>query len=413
MILYYIFVLSLAFVDHPWFGLGFGGITVEKIVGAAALLYAIVHLVLRADRPAFLDTWPARAFLVFFLVQWGSYLAFGAKARADQAFVFHPFNFLLLMFMTISVVDSMRRLRWALLAAVGSVAWASLYMLREWQGGIRAYGYGYRPGYVVGDPNYFASSALLCLPLAFYFSRSISQRWIRRGCMASVLLILAGITVSASRGGFLGMMVAAVMMVWHSKRRVRTFIGMGVLLGAFLVVSPSSPLDRLLHPSRSDEGAMDMRTTLWGAAWRMFCDNPLTGVGYGNFRYNSAQYFPEGTTGTNHLVHNQYLELLAQTGLPGLLSYAAMFVASFVTLNRVRRTAQRSGSPLLADAALGIQIGLAGFSASVFFLSAGFLRLYWFMISISACLPALAAGEASKQKRRRLRATQRSLVGAA
>lgn len=412
MILYYIFVLSLPFVDHPLFGLVIGGITVGKAVGALALLYAIVHLVFRTDRPAFLDTWPARGFLVYFLVEWVSYLAFGAKARTDQAFVFLPFNFLLLMFMTISVVDSMRRLRWALLAAVGSVAWAALYMLREWQGGIRTYGYSYRPGYVVGDPNYFASSALLCLPLAFYFSRSIAQRWIRWGCMASVLLTLAGITVSASRGGFLGLMVVAVMMVWHSKRRVRMFIGMGVLLGAFLVVSPSSPLDRLLHPSRSDEGAMDMRTTLWGAAWRMFCDNPLTGVGYNNFRYYSSRYFKAGTESTL-LVHNQYLELLAQMGLPGLLSYAGMFVASFVTLNRVRRTAQHSGSRFLADAALGIQIGLAGFSVSVFFLSAGFLRLYWFMISISACLPALAAGEASKQKRRRLRATQRSLVGAA
>jgi len=260
MILYYIFVLSLPFVDHPLFGLVIGGITVGKAIGFVALLYAVVHLAFRADRPAFLDTWPARAFLVYFLVQWVSYLAFGAKARTDQAFVFLPFNFLLLMFMTVSVVDSMRRLRWALLAAVGSVAWASLYMLREWQGGIRTYGYGYRPGFVVGDPNYFASSALLCLPLAFYFSRSIAQRWVRWGCMASVLLTLAGITVSASRGGFLGLMVVAVMMVWHSRRRVRMFIGMAVLLGAFLVISPSSPLDRLLHPARSDEGATNQRT---------------------------------------------------------------------------------------------------------------------------------------------------------
>jgi transposase len=130
MILYYIFVLTLPFVAHPWFGIGFAEITVEKVVAAAAIAYAVVHLALREKKPVLIDTWPARAFLVFFLLALGSSVFAEQPIRADQLFVFHPFNSLLLFFMTVSVVDTIPRLRWTLLAAVGSVAWALLYMLR-------------------------------------------------------------------------------------------------------------------------------------------------------------------------------------------------------------------------------------------------------------------------------------------
>lgn len=388
MILYYIFVLSLPFVDHPWFGIGFGGITVEKIVGAAALLYAIVHLARRDRKPLFVDTWPARAFLLFFLVTLFSYLVFGKQVTTDQIATFHPFNFLLMFFMTISVVDSVRRLRRVLLAAIGSMAWASLYMLREWYAGSATYGYNYRPGYVVGDPNYFASSALLCLPLACYFARSMQRRWIRWGCAASVLLILAGITVSGSRGGSVGLIVTVLMMIWNSKRRVQASILVVALGTALLLISPVSPLDRFLHPTASDQSAADVRIQLWGAAWRMFRDNPVTGVGYGNWRYAEPRYI-EAEVGQLYLPHNQYMEVLAEMGLPGLLAYAGMYFGSIVVLRRVRRGLKRGGPRVLTEAALGIQIGLIGFAISVFFLSALFLKMFWFMLAISASMPAL------------------------
>jgi O-antigen ligase len=399
MILYYIFVLTLPFVAHPWFGIGIGGITVEKVVGAAAIVYAVVHLAFREKKPVFVDTWPARAFLVFFLLALGSHWLFGINGPTEQAFTFHPFNFLLMFFMTVSVVDSIPRLRRTLLAAVASLAWASLYMLRDYQGGSATYGAGYRPGYVVGDPNYFASSALLCLPLAYLFSRSVPQRWLRWSCAASVVLILAAMTVSGSRGGFLGLAAVVLILIWHSKRRLLALILVAFVGVAFLAISPISPVNRLLHPSASDDGGKAVRLVMWSAAWRMFCDNPILGVGYGNFRVVAPRYVSQDV-GHDFLAHNEYLELLATMGLPGPLALIGMFVASFVTLHRVLRTAKRCGSRFLVDAALGIQTGLIGYAISIFFLSAGFLRLSWFMVFISACMPSLAADAAATKRAR-------------
>jgi len=161
-------------------------------------------------------------------------------------------------------------------------------------------------------------------------------------------------------------------------------------------------MDRLLHPTSSDEGAKDARVTLWHAAWKMFCDNPLTGVGYNNFRGYAPRYLDKDI-GKVLLVHNQYLEVIAEMGLPGLLAYVGMFVASYVGLSRVRRAARRAGSSLLVNAASGIQVGLIGYAVAVFFLSAGFLRMFPFMVAVSASLPALAAGALQAKRRRRSR----------
>jgi O-antigen ligase len=402
MIFYYIFVLTLPFVAHPWFGIGFGELTVEKVVAAAAIVYAVVHLALREKKPVFIDTWPARAFLVFFLLSLGSYWLFGPNGSTDQAFAFHPFNFLLVIFMTVSVVDTIPRLRWTLLTAVASVAWASLYMLRDYQGGSATWGVGYRPGYVMGDPNYFASSALLCLPLACLFSRSMPQRWVRWSCAASVVLILAAFIVSGSRGGFLGLIAVVLILIWHSKRRLVALILVASLGGAFLAVAPFTPADRVLHSSGSGEGGKEARLILWSAGWRMFLDNPILGVGYGNFRLVAPRYVTNDV-GHDFLPHNEYLERLAEMGLPGLLALLGMFVASIVTLHRVRRAAKRCGSRFLVNAALGVQAGLIGFAISIFFLSAGFLRLFWFMVAISACMPSLAADATARKRARRRR----------
>jgi len=408
MILFYLFVLTLPFVSHPWFGIGLGGITVEKVIGAAAIVYAAVHLVLREKKPLFIDTWPVRAFLVFFLLSLGSHWLLGPSGPTDQNFGFHPFNFLLVIFMTVSVVDTIPRLRWTLLTAVASVAWASLYMLREYQGGSATYGAGYRPGFVVGDPNYFASSALLCLPLAYLFSRSISQRWLRWSCAASVVLILMAMTVSGSRGGFLGLAAVVLILIWHSKRRLVALV-LVAFLGAAFALAPVSPMKRFLHPTAGDEGAKEARLVLWSAAWHMFLDHPILGVGYGNFRLVAPRYVTKDV-GHDFLPHNEYLERLAELGVPGLLALVGMFVASIVTLHRVRRAAQRRGSRFLVNAALGVQAGLVGFAISIFFLSAGFLRTFWFIVAVSACMPQLAAEATARKRARRRRSRARAAL---
>ena len=118
-------------------------------------------------------------------------------------------SLLILFFITVVVVDSPERLRWVLLSASGSLALSSLYVLRDWQSYHALYN-DYRPGYVVGDPNYFTVNVLLFLPTTFLMAQQRPPRWQRWFCLGCFIVTLFGVWVSASRGGFLGILVCGL-----------------------------------------------------------------------------------------------------------------------------------------------------------------------------------------------------------
>lgn len=68
--------------------------------------------------------------------------------------------------------------------------------------------------------------------------------------------------------------------------------------------------------------ANEERRAHWGAAMRMFAGNPLHGVGAGDFGREFRQYTPDWRfrLSQGH-AHNGYLQLAAESGLPGLLSF--------------------------------------------------------------------------------------------
>src|ERR1035441_3590576 len=136
--------------NHPiWTGSGgmFSGI---KVVGAACAVYAVIHLAKRGRRPQYLGTWQARWLMLFAFLTYSSYMRTGLVFSSMYALGFT--SLLLMYFVLVSVIDSPKRLRWAVLAAVASLGWASLYVLREWQQH-RGWATGYRGAYVVGDEN--------------------------------------------------------------------------------------------------------------------------------------------------------------------------------------------------------------------------------------------------------------------
>lgn len=399
MIFYYLLVLSLPLVDHAIFGAQIGGVTVIKYVGLVCLVYALFSLLGRRRTPEFLGTAQARAFLAFFCLAVVSYLlhgpgVVGAGRGALIAYVSHVGFFIT----TLVLVSSLERLRRVMLVAVGSMALASLYVLREWQGGSSVYGAGYRPGYVTGDPNFYAASTVLCLPLAFGWALDRRPAVERLYCLGCLLAGLAGSMVAASRGGFIGLLAGMAFLIWHSPRRARNFtVGAGALV-LLLCLSPTSPLQRMVHPIRGDEEATDVRLRLWAGALNMVKERPLTGFGLASFKTQVDAYadLPEDV---RFAAHNAYLEIAVEMGLPGLLALVAIIYLSCRGVDRVRRQTRRRGPPLLHRAALGIEAGLIGFAVSLFFVSGLFLKLFWLMLFLSMCLPALQPQERITQER--------------
>ncbi len=388
MIVFYFLLFIMPLTRHPLWAHLAADVTVFKWVGMLCLVYAGLHLINRKSLPPLFGSIQPILFLLLFTLAGFSFLT----KSSSGAFRLSPFlsyiSFLLLLFVTLTAVDDLKRLRLSLLVCVGSVAFASLYVLREWQKGIRSFGFGFRPGWVVGDPNYFAISTLLCIPIAFYLRSEGHYRWQKMYCNGCMLITLLTMVLGGSRGGFLGLLVALVLGLVKSPNRMRNLTFAMIFLLPLLIVAPASPLQRIFHPDWGSERSVTNHMAAWLAGLHMIRTHPLFGVGLGNFKLVMPLYEPRNEWVVS-IAHNTYIEIAAELGIPGLLIFIAILFFSYHELGRVCKKTASGGPQLLNLASLAIQTGLAGYSVAAFFLSAEYQKFLWLMIFLSADIPYL------------------------
>jgi O-antigen ligase len=138
--------------------------------------------------------------------------------------------------------------------------------------------------------------------LAVFFSRS------RMGIF-SVLASLVFFTVLSSRGVRSGRGV---------RRMIYVVVAVALFLGLFIGLYPV--LDRFLYVGEN----LPSRTEVWKDSWSMVRDFPLFGTGLGTFAYSYPLYKMSAAKPLIYLhAHNDYLEILTETGFPGLASLLA------------------------------------------------------------------------------------------
>lgn len=405
MIIFYFLILLLPLTTHPLWTRTIAGMTPIKALGLLLAAYALAYFFMRKDHPQLLGTWQARLYLLLNTI---GAISLGLKVKDPglltnmvQIYV----SLALLFFATVVLVDSLRRLRYVLLSMIASMSIASLYVLREWQVYHNVYP-GLRPGGVSGDCNYFAASALITLPMAYYYWRSTSRTWISMLCLSSLGLSLLAMMLGASRGGFLGLLAGLLMIIWRSKAKLRNIVIISLTVGPVVFLVPSSPLQRLLHPEYADKLGADIRIVLWRAGLRMIREHPLFGVGLGNFMRMSGVYqdasafYGTATEKVQGLACNAFLELTAELGVIGLLAFVGVLVATYLSLERVRRQTAGGKPNLVNITADSLQVALISFSVSLVFLSGEYIKVFWMLVFISMCLPVLQAQQRKMQRRR-------------
>jgi O-antigen ligase len=394
MILFLILILVLPLKRHPWLNLWFGPASVPQWLGLACFLYAVGYMLFRQRVPSYLATWHARWYLLLTTLMLLSYFTAGASFAAEGNPAISTVSMLSLGITTIAVVDTIARLRWTLLALIASVGWASTYVLREavkmraWATGARTW------GWVVGDTNIFGVCVALVLPLAWYMSQEKRPRWEKVLCFGSAGLMLLATVISGSRGGFLGAIAGALVVLWRSRRRWRNLTLAIALIAAFNVGYPGSPLRRILHPTERDTKNAEVRLIQWNIALEMVKEHPIGGIGYGQFRQEMIKYVPDDYEDRAYLAHNAFLGIAAEVGIPASLVFIAMFFSALRSLGRIRK--MRSVPPLVQEAATGLQAGVFGGMVAVFFVSAFEHRTLWFVLFLSMSLAAVAKQVARK-----------------
>ncbi|MCG6200762.1 PglL family O-oligosaccharyltransferase [Psychromonas antarctica] len=146
-------------------------------------------------------------------------------------------------------------------------------------------GYG-RPYGIFQQPNVLASFMATTLILAGYLLQQITNKKLQLFLLITVLLNMWVITITMSRTGYLGVLIAVLLFIpwaWQSnKKRLAIFL-LALLLGlGFAMIKGDALAAR--NVDNLKEGGI--RLTMYQHSWQMIKENPLMGYGYGGFEKN-------------------------------------------------------------------------------------------------------------------------------
>jgi putative inorganic carbon (hco3(-)) transporter len=137
-----------------------------------------------------------------------------------------------------------------------------------------------------------------------------------------------------SRGVWLGLLAGVVATAFVINRRKRYLIAIILLLIIILYSIPFLRERIVVHEDfiASNTGSVDVRFQMWDSAVNIFKKYPLLGAGPGRYGALMYDFYPdEFIGGKNHLhAHNTYVEVLADMGILGLLSFLLIFVLFFI-----------------------------------------------------------------------------------
>jgi O-antigen ligase len=230
------------------------------------------------------------------------------------------------------------------------------------------------------DPNDLGLTLALAIPMAWYVSfidTSKIMSWVYR---LIVPLLVFGITLTASRGAFVALLVALSFILWSLYRLPVKFklLFMAFVLTTTLLIIKFAPVyswERILSiGSELHTGSLSGRFTIWREGLNAFFHNPIFGVGVGGFKSGV-----ESTLGRQAAPHNLFLGILVGQGIVGFFIFGAMLLA---IITRIRNM-----PPL--NRQLWI-VMLATWCAGVMSLGWEFRKPTWFLIGLAAVQCSLA-----------------------
>ncbi|THB75638.1 MAG: O-antigen ligase domain-containing protein [Desulfobulbaceae bacterium] len=191
----------------------------------------------------------------------------------------------------------------------------------------------------IGDPNIFGYFFEMLIPLMFAMFIAEKRFFFKWWYFFSVCLGCVGIYATLSRGAWmtLPISISLVFLIMFKGRflRISTFIWIwcaSFVFFAILVLSFEVVYNRFTH---DDYGSAETRGPLNQAAFSVIEQFPILGVGPNNmakvFKRLDRTGHTRMFTGKDHVVHNLYLLIWAETGTLGIAAFLWMLAIVIYT----------------------------------------------------------------------------------
>ena len=373
-------------------------VAIPTIIAAACVKLGVISAgPPQPDGRPFIGTWSVTHSFVLTFGAWVVLTYFTAFSR-DAAFpVFQEYLKIFLMFLVSAILIRTPRQVWILfLMTAGTLGYIAyevnfLYLAYHYLG-------IWRNGYGGLDNNGAGLMLAMGVPLCYFAWEGIpTKRWWSR-CAGLLYLALVPVLIHAvlctySRGAMVSMIGTVPFILLWSRRRL---LLLGIVAVLVFVVVPIFAGNEIrarfftMEQTEVDESAQ-ARKASWNAGWQIAKDYPLTGVGVRNSPLFSSRY---GADMEGRVIHNQFLQIAADNGFPGMAIYVGCFLAVLWGNFRVMRRVKGRTDPAAMEAAAiagGVSCSLILFCIGAIFLSLEVFELPYLLMLLGAELRALLA----------------------
>ncbi len=265
-------------------------------------------------------------------------------------------------------------------------------------------------GGFLGDENDLCMTLDMMVPVPFFLALCEKNAVRKFVYVLATGVLLIGIVATSSRGGFLGLLAVGVYCWIRSPRKVAALGVIGVLIGAMLIFTPQSYWDEMSTITKGTENETgEDRVYQWEIGWEMFLDNPIIGVGQGNFPFEFRTYeikagYPEGLHGRSRAgraAHSLYFTLMPELGLVGIYIFVSLLNQSRRELMAIRRSLNPAGEDVeqedhdsIRNLTFALEGSFVGFLASSVFITTLYYPNYWILVAVVLALRKVVVGEA-------------------
>ncbi|NPV69672.1 MAG: hypothetical protein HPY55_03360 [Firmicutes bacterium] len=246
---------------------------------------------------------------------------------------------------------------------------------------------------VFDNPNMLAEFLAFALPLGVALILGNPRSAAMLFYVPAVVAAAACLALTYSRGGWVAAFIGVVAVILTKSRKLAVAFLVLMLVAAPML--PQSIQTRAITALTMEDSSSRYRLTIWKSAARMARDYWPIGVGLGSgaFAYVYPAYEIAGTPAAH--THNLYLQLLVETGIPGLL----LFLWLLLCFVREVAGAGRTRDPLIFAGLAGGVVGqvVHGVFDNIWY-SPKNVFMFWAVLGLT--LAMARAGRADREGRK-------------
>ena len=235
-----------------------------------------------------------------------------------------------------------------------------------------------------GQPNYlgFMMVIMCCIALsmAIYSERVLLKVMFLSLCPIFIYTLMR----TASRGATLSLLSVLLLFWLKSKRKILSLIIFALVLITIMPYAHKyfpNYFDRMeTFDKREEDISISQREELWKMGLSFIEENPVFGIGIGNFR-TMAPNDP----------HNSYIQIASELGIVGFLIWMVFLCSGWINLFLLKRNMKKRD--FIYYAAMGIEISLIAYCVQSLTSGIGHREIVYFFIAIGIAIQRIKHGE--------------------